>query len=210
MAKRKKRKKYDSFGMNKIPIFLSIVIILVGFLVFVISLSSLTKSSTSKAPVTNGEIAHSEFINELVPVAKELQQAHGILPSIILGQAVLESDWGRSELSATYNNLFGIKSFSAADDSVKLSTKEYKDGQWIEIQANFKVYATWDDCMRDHTLLFVNGVDWDPYLYQGVLLASDYKTAAKALQSSGYATDPDYARKVIEVIEANELYQYDQ
>lgn len=209
MAKRKKRKKYDSFGVNKIPIFLSMVIILVGFLVFVISLSSLTKSSTPKAPVANGEIAHSEFINELVPVAKELQQTHGILPSIILGQAVLESDWGRSELSATYNNLFGIKSFSAADDSVKLSTKEYKDGQWIEIQANFKVYASWDDCMRDHTLLFVNGVDWDPYLYQGVLLASDYKTAAKALQSSGYATDPDYARKVIDVIEVNELYKYD-
>jgi flagellum-specific peptidoglycan hydrolase FlgJ len=91
-----------------------------------------------------------------------------------------------------------------------LTTKEYKDGQWIEIKANFKVYASWSDCMKDHTMLFVNGVDWDPYLYQGVLLASDYQTAAKALQASGYATDPGYANKVIEVIESNQLYQYDQ
>ena len=79
----------------------------------------------------------------------------------------------------------------------------------IDISANFKVYASWDDCMRDHTLLFVNGVDWDPYLYQGVLLADNYDTAAKALQVSGYATDPDYADKVIDVIESNQLSQYD-
>lgn len=209
MAKRRKRKKYDSFGVNKIPIILSIIIIIVGTMVFIISLGSLTKSTITHQTPTNGEVAHTEFINQLVPVAKELQQSHGILPSIILGQAILESDWGRSELSATYNNLFGIKSFSAADDSIKLTTKEYENGQWVEIKANFKIYASWDDCMRDHTLLFVNGVDWDPYLYQGVLLASDYTTAAKALQSSGYATDPNYASKVIEVIEANELYQYD-
>ena len=63
--------------------------------------------------------------------------------------------------------------------------------------------------MIDHTLLFVNGVDWDPYLYQGVLLASDYKTAALALQTAGYATDPDYANKIINVIESYNLNQYD-
>ncbi|MEG2254470.1 MAG: glucosaminidase domain-containing protein, partial [Vagococcus sp.] len=110
--------------------------------------------------------------------------------------------------------LADVKSF-AEEMGITLSvteveTKEYKNGKWIDIKANFKVYRSWDDCMRDHTMLFVNGVDWDPYLYQGVLLASDYKTAAIALQTSGYATDPDYASKVIEVIEVNELYKYDQ
>lgn len=210
MANRKRTKKHDAFSITKIPIFLSLVIIIVGFVVFVISLSGL--SQTTGKPETHYEedYTNTEFINKLVPVAKELHQTYGILPSIILGQAILESDWGKSELSAKYNNLFGIKSFSPNDDSVKLTTKEYKEGKWIEIQANFKVYASWEDCMRDHTMLFVNGVDWDPYLYQGVLLASDYKTAAKALQASGYATDPTYANKVIEVIETNQLYQYDQ
>ncbi|HCM89386.1 MULTISPECIES: glycoside hydrolase family 73 protein [Vagococcus] len=206
-----KRKNYAPVGLNKIPIFLSIVIIGIGIFVFMLSLRGLTTPSDDvSVPVEDMALEKEEFINQLVPVAKELNQAHGILPSIILGQAILESDWGRSELSAKYNNLFGIKSFSPHDDSVKLKTKEFKDGKWIEINANFKVYASWSDCMKDHTLLFVNGVDWDPYLYQGVLLASDYTTAAKALQASGYATDPDYASKVISVIEKYELYQYDK
>ncbi len=210
MAKRK-RKNYAPVGINRIPIFLSVVIIGVGIFVFMLSLKGLTGSNNEvTTPVEETTVENEEFINQLVPVAKELNQAHGILPSIILGQAILESDWGRSELSAKYNNLFGIKSFSPHDDSVKLKTKEFKDGKWIEINANFKVYASWADCMRDHTLLFVNGVDWDPYLYQGVLLASDYTTAAKALQASGYATDPDYASKVIGVIEKYKLHQYDK
>lgn len=210
MAKRKRKKKYDAFGPNRIPIFLSIIIILIGSVVFVFSLGSLTKPTNTLSLQQQEVSTNQEFINQLVPVAKELHESYGILPSIILGQAILESDWGKSELSAKYNNLFGIKSFNPNDESVKLSTKEYKNGKWIDIKANFKVYRSWDDCMRDHTMLFVNGVDWDPYLYQGVLLASDYKTAAIALQTSGYATDPDYASKVIEVIEANELYKYDQ
>ncbi|MFW7360327.1 glycoside hydrolase family 73 protein [Vagococcus fluvialis] len=210
MAKRKKKKQYEAFGINKIPILLSVIIILVGSVVFFISLSGLSKTSVRHEVHMEEDLSHTEFINTLVPVAQELHQTYGILPSIILGQAILESDWGKSELSAKYNNLFGIKSFNPHDESVKLTTKEYKDGQWIEIKANFKVYASWSDCMKDHTMLFVNGVDWDPYLYQGVLLASDYQTAAKALQASGYATDPVYANKVIEVIESNQLYQYDQ
>lgn len=63
--------------------------------------------------------------------------------------------------------------------------------------------------MKDHTLLFVNGVDWDPYLYRGVLLADNYRSAAKSLEAAGYATDPGYAQKIISVIETYELYQYD-
>lgn len=209
MAKRRKM-NYASPSTNKIPVIFSIAVILIGLLVVMSSLKKFTHSPEQGTMEENVQMKNEEFINRLVPVSKELHQAHGILPSIIIGQAILESDWGSSELSAKYNNLFGIKSFSPNDDSIKLKTKEFKDGKWIEINANFKVYASWEDCMRDHTLLFVNGVDWDPYLYQGVLLASDYKTAANALQAAGYATDPDYASKIISVIEKNELYQYDK
>ncbi len=209
MAK-KRKKSYASPSSNKVPVILSIAVILIGLLVVVSSLKKFTNEKIPKIVQEDSQVENKEFIKQLVPVAKELQQAHGILPSIIIGQAILESDWGKSELSAKYNNLFGIKSFSPDDDSIKLKTKEYKDGKWIEISANFKVYASWEDCMRDHTLLFVNGVDWDPYLYQGVLLASDYKTAANALQAAGYATDPDYASKIVSVIEKNKLNRFDE
>ena len=65
------------------------------------------------------------------------------------------------------------------------------------------------ESLDDHTMLFVNGTNWDPKLYAGVLTATDYRQAAQALQSAGYATDPDYASKIISVIETYNLEQYD-
>ena len=53
-------------------------------------------------------------------------------------------------------------------------------------------------------------MDWDPTLYHKVLGARNYKQAAQALQDAGYATDPTYAQKLIQMIEEHELYKYDQ
>lgn len=208
MAKKYTR-RYGNQRKVTLPLILSLLLLMVGLIVFLLSLRGLSDTT----PMTQSDVSNSTdkqaFIEEIVPVAKEMQASHGIMPSIVLAQAILESDWGTSELSAKYNNLFGIKSFSANDHSVKLETKEYKDGKWETIKANFKVYASWSDCIRDHTLLFVQGVDWNPYLYQGVLLADDYQTAARALQVAGYATDPGYADKLISLIEEHHLNQYD-
>ncbi len=199
-SKRKKKNKKLSPTL-----LLFCVIISVSVLIFAITLQGLLH------PVTTEEVNHSEdeFISELLPYAKKLQEQYGILPSIILGQAILESDWGKSELSQNYYNLFGMKA-SASDKKIGLHTKEYEKGECIEITADFKVYDSWESSMTDHTLLFVNGVSWNPTLYQPVLQAKNYKEAAQALQTAGYATDPTYASKIIEVIETYQLSQYDQ
>jgi len=209
MAKKYTR-RYGYQRKLTLPVFLGAVLLVVGLIVFLLSLGGLSDTTPVAQSDADNSTDKQAFIAEIVPVAKEMQASHGIMPSIILAQAILESDWGTSELSAKYNNLFGIKSFSSNDHSVKLETKEYKDGKWETIKANFKVYASWSDCIRDHTLLFVQGVDWDPYLYQGVLLADDYQTAAKALQVAGYATDPGYAEKLVSLIKEYNLDQYDQ
>jgi len=208
MAKKYTRRNSYSRKMT-LPVFLGMLLLFVSAVVFLLSLRGLSNPVVETQPDSTNTTNKQAFIDDIVPVAKEMQASHGIMPSIILAQAILESDWGTSELSAKYNNLFGIKSFSHNDHSVKLETKEYKDGKWVSIKANFKVYASWSDCIRDHTLLFVQGVDWDPYLYQGVLLADDYQTAAKALQVAGYATDPGYAEKLIALINQYKLDQYD-
>lgn len=208
MAKKYKR-KYRYRQKLIFLLFFGTVLILVGIVVFVLSLKELSNPMIENTDVSEAPMNRHQFIQEIVPVAKEMQQKHGIMPSIILAQAILESDWGTSELSEKYNNLFGIKSFSTVDNAVKLETKEYKDGEWISIKAKFKVYDSWEDCIRDHTQLFVQGVDWDPYLYQGVLLADDYVTAAKSLQVAGYATDPNYADKLVSLITQYQLDQYD-
>lgn len=208
MAKKYARRKKARYKLT-LPILVGALLLMVSMVVFLLSLRGLTSPTQTIQSEETNTTNKQDFIDEIVPVAKEMQASHGIMPSIILAQAILESDWGTSELSAKYNNLFGIKSFSPNDHSIKLETKEYKDGKWETIKANFKVYASWSDCIRDHTLLFVQGVDWDPYLYQGVLLADDYQTAAKALQVAGYATDPGYADKLVSLIKQYQLDQYD-
>lgn len=147
------------------------------------------------------------FIKALVPVAQQEEREHHVLASITLAQAALESDWGRSELSSKYNNLFGMK--SSAQNSVQLTTSEYVNGQWITVKARFAVYGSWDESVRAHTQLFLNGTQWDRNHYQAVLQSTDYHQAARALQDKGYATDPGYAQKLVSLIEEYKLDLYD-
>ncbi len=147
------------------------------------------------------------FINQLVPSAQKQQRQYHVFASITLAQAGLESNWGKSELAQKYHNLFGIKS----DDpnSPMLTTQEYVNGQWITIKARFASYPNYDDSIAAHTMLFVNGTGWDASHYQAVIRAKSYRQAAFALQSKGYATDPNYAQKLISLIEQYHLQRYD-
>lgn len=150
----------------------------------------------------------SDFIADIAPAAQQMQANYGVHASISIAQAILESDWGESELSAVYNNLYGMKGDNP-ENTVRLMTSEYYNGEWVTIQANFRVYGSWAESVQDHALLFVNGITWDPDQYAPVLQAATYQEAAQALQDCGYATDPDYAEKLIAVIEQHALYEYD-
>nr|WP_235807534.1 glycoside hydrolase family 73 protein [Ligilactobacillus ceti] len=147
------------------------------------------------------------FIEKIAPVAQQEQKDYQIFASIILAQAALESDWGRSELATKYNNLFGVKGTGV--NSALMKTKEYINGQWIVVKANFRVYPSWSASVKDHTQLLVKGTDWDRAHYQTVVQAGNYQKAARALQQEGYATDPNYADKLINLIEKYDLNQYD-
>ncbi|RXT58875.1 glycoside hydrolase family 73 protein [Lacticaseibacillus chiayiensis] len=148
------------------------------------------------------------FIKRLVPTAQAMQKQYGVLTSITLAQAILESDWGTSTLAKDYHNLFGIKGTDPAATKV-LRTKEYVNDKWITVDGRFRVYSDDAASIRDHALLFVNGTDWNSQQYATVRAAKDYKTAALALQMDGYATDPDYPQKLIHLIETWNLTQYD-
>lgn len=162
-------------------------------LAFVFSLKNLSSPFTDNQQENEAQ-SHQQFIERLVPHAQELQDGYGVLPSIILGQAILESNWGKSTLASKYNNLFGIKAYGD-QKKVSLETKEFVNEEWITIQGDFKVYDSWEQSMDDHTQLFVQGVDWNPALYEKVITATNYQEAAQALQDAGYATDPGYAQK---------------
>lgn len=155
------------------------------------------------------ELAKRDFINRLVPVVQDVYRDYGVLPSISLSQAILESDWGMSELAQKHYNLYGVKAYGNAPKA-NMPTKEFENGKWITIDANFRAYNSWRESVVDHALLMVNGVNWNNHLYQDVIAANDYKQAATALQQAGYATDPTYSDKLIQLIEEYQLYQYDQ
>ncbi|MFG5390045.1 MULTISPECIES: glycoside hydrolase family 73 protein [Enterococcus] len=204
MAK-KKWKKQNRKNIRWPAVVAGVVVIL---LAFVFSLKNLSSPFTDNQQENEAQ-SHQQFIERLVPHAQELQDGYGVLPSIILGQAILESNWGKSTLASKYNNLFGIKAYGD-QKKVSLETKEFVNEEWITIQGDFKVYDSWEQSMDDHTQLFVQGVDWNPALYEKVITATNYQEAAQALQDAGYATDPGYAQKIIQVIETYQLNQYDR
>ncbi|EPA8122372.1 glycoside hydrolase family 73 protein [Enterococcus faecium] len=204
MAK-KKWKKQKRKNIRWPAVVAGVVVIL---LAFVFSLKNLSSPFTDNQQENEAQ-SHQQFIERLVPHAQELQDGYGVLPSIILGQAILESNWGKSTLANKYNNLFGIKAYGD-QKKVSLETKEFVNEEWITIQGDFKVYDSWEQSMDDHTQLFVQGVDWNPALYEKVITATNYQEAAQALQEAGYATDPGYAQKIIQVIETYQLNQYDR
>lgn len=181
-----------------------IVFIFFGTLVF---LSARNSSSSTNGSSDSGS-EEQQFIVQTAEYAQTLKEEYGVLPSISVAQAILESDWGRSELSVKNNNFYGIKG-SNPDQTVMMNTKEFVDGKWIEIEAPFRKYASWQESMDDHAKLFANGTTWNPDQYASVLAADDYKEAAYALETSGYATDPDYPVKLIRLIEEFDLHQYD-
>lgn len=151
----------------------------------------------------------SAFVKKIAPYAVELGKEYGVLPSITIAQAILESDWGTSSLATQYNNYFGIKGDDPANTKV-LQTKEYTNGQWITINGRFRVYSDFRESMKDHTKLLVNGTSWNSQQYKQVLQSKDYIDAALALQTDGYATDPGYTSKIIRIIQKYNLKKYDE
>lgn len=145
-----------------------------------------------------------EFINKILPKALEGLKKYNIIPSITIAQAILESNWGKSSLSMKFNNLFGIKARSNTRKVANIETSEYIDGQKIKVMANFKAYDTFIDSIQDHNILL-----GEAKRYERVRNAKDYKEAAMALQKCGYATDPSYPDKLIQIIEQYKLYEYD-
>ncbi|MBS4171953.1 glycoside hydrolase family 73 protein [Bacillus sp. FJAT-49736] len=148
------------------------------------------------------------FISEIAPHAQRIQKEFGILASLVIAQACLESNYGKSGLAVNGKNLFGIKG-AYNGQSVTMKTTEYVNGKPVKVNASFRKYPSWYESLCDLANLYKNGVSWDRNKYKNVIGETDYKKAAKKVQSDGYATDPKYADKLIATIESNKLTQYD-
>ena len=148
------------------------------------------------------------FVDDIAQRVQKYAPQFGInVHSPIIAQAILESGWGRSSLSAKYNNLFGIKAGSNWNGkTVNLRTGEQNpNGSRYTINADFRVYDSIEDSIKDHQMLFVNY----PERYGDVLKAQDYVEACEAIGKSGYATSHNYGDNLKGYIEMYDLNQYD-
>ena len=142
------------------------------------------------------------FFNTLGPIAAEYEK-YGIYPSVMLAQAALESNYGESQLSLDYHNYFGIKAHGH-HRSVRLETIEYYSATPTTITDNFCVYNNPNDCFSDYAELLTENDN-----YSDAVGAPSPAIAAKALQAGGYATDPNYASKLIQIINEYNLTRFD-
>lgn len=149
------------------------------------------------------------FIKQIAKAAHESGYDYGLYPSVTIAQAVLESSGGTSGLSKSpNNNLFGIKGSYEAK-SVKMKTNEHTStGEVYSIDANFKVYPDWETSLRDHDKLLRYGVNG---LYSGAWRenAKTPEHAANALQGK-YASDNNYAAKLMQIIKTYNLERFDR
>jgi len=142
-----------------------------------------------------------KFISGLMPHAEAAARELGVDPGNLIAQAALETGWGRSQPGDSHN-LFGIKAGGSwTGASVKANTEEFARGVASRVDADFRAYGSAGESVQDYVRLIR-----DNPRYAGALnTGSDVHAFASALQRGGYATDPDYTRKLVTV--ADEVRQ---
>ena len=140
-----------------------------------------------------------KFINTILPGALELYNKYGILPSLTLSQAALESKFGEGD------SIFGVK--ASADwkgDKINAGTWEYSGGAY-DTRADFRAYSSTSAAIEDYGKVIVNS-------FPKAAADTNYKDAVIDIQKGKYgkyATDPDYSSKLRSMIENYDLNQWD-
>lgn len=145
------------------------------------------------------------YIEKYRDISIEEMNKTGIPASITLAQGMLESNWGRSELSTKANNHFGIKCGNNwTGNTMYWNDDEYKDGELVE--SCFRSYTFVEESFYDHSYFITSKSRYQTLFSYDI---TDYRSWSKGLQEAGYATDPNYADKLVKIIEKYGLYEYD-
>ena len=154
------------------------------------------------------------FIKSIADRVRILAGKNNLYASIILAQAILESGSGQSNMTQQYFNIFNITG-AYLGKSISFKTEEFSGNNpyYIEqsyIEQSFRVYSNYDQALDDYINLMIKGTTWNSEIYAGAWKshAKTYQEAAQALQGI-FATDPEYAQKLIEIIEEYNLNFYD-
>ncbi len=148
-----------------------------------------------------------DFINKLTDMAKSIGKKLGVSPKVLLAQSALETGWGQNVMrkpdGGSSHNLFGIKADQRWDgDKVVTTTLEYSEGIAEKEQASFRSYQSYEESFEDYAQFIMANPRYEKVLQSG----QDPAAYARSLQQAGYASDPDYARKINSIMQ-NEIFQ---
>lgn len=172
--------------------------------------AALPTSSGVQPPATQGmsalpsaysENAQQNFVDRMAPFAMQASRASGVPAQLILGQAALESGWGKREIrmpdGSNSFNLFGIKATAGWNGKVaEVMTTEYRNGIAYKQVERFRAYSSYAEAFQDHANLIGNNPRYAEVMQQ----VGNPAGMAVAIQRAGYATDPHYSDKLAKVM----------
>jgi len=155
-------------------------------------------------------IEKDKFLNLASTLAQDSWEKTGMSAALQVAQSILETGWGQKVPVDKYTgkpsyNLFGIKG-EGPNGSVIYNTWEVYNGKTYYVDAKFRVYNSVEESWMDHKNLLLNSERYKPFkevMYDSV-------QGAWALKRSGYATDPEYALKLIRLIKQHNLRKLDK
>lgn len=155
----------------------------------------------SIAPAADTPAHIASFVDKLGQAARKVAYASGLPLRLIMGQAALESGWGRREIRTADGgnsyNLFGIKATGGWTGKVaEVMTTEYENGVARKVTQPFRAYDSYEHALADYARLITQSDR-----YREVMQAASDSEAARRIHAAGYATDPDYADKLIRVMD---------
>jgi flagellar protein FlgJ len=138
-----------------------------------------------------------EFVQSILPAATAAGRELGVDPSMVIAHAALETGWGKSVPMGADGrpsfNLFGIKAGQSWEGAAtRAVTREFENGQMQTVNARFRSYDSPEHSLSDYTKVLSS----NPRFAAALGTGSDAAAFGTALQKAGYATDPDYARKL--------------
>lgn len=147
-----------------------------------------------------------EFVKSILPAARQAARQLGLEPLALVAQAALETGWGQRMFKAVDGresfNLFGIKAQPEwQGDVAVVDTLEYRQGIARQEKAKFRVYDSLQAGLQD----YVDFIRQQPRYQDAVAVSHDTANYFQQLQAAGYATDPNYAQKILQVMNGSVL-----
>ena len=154
----------------------------------------------SAPAAAQSRLTREEYVERYKSIAVAHMERYGIPASITMAQGILESDSGNSRLSVESNNHFGIKCKRGWTGPRVFHDDDAPD-------ECFRAYESVEASYHDHAVFLDTQPRYDSlFAYP----STDYKSWARGLKAAGYATAPDYAQRLVRLIESMKLYLLDQ